>query len=253
MRLIITNNYDEMSKAAAREVAALVEEKPNCVLGLATGSTPEGMYRELVELNKTGEIDFSKVTSFNLDEYRGLSGNHPQSYRYFMDDKLFKHINININNTYVPNGIAEDIEEECKNYDKRICEAGGIDLQVLGIGSNGHIGFNEPSEYLNIATHLTGLTGDTIEANSRFFEDINQVPKEAITMGLGAIMRAKKILLVANGKQKAEIISKLIDGKINTKIPASILQVHSNVVIVIDKEAAANLKINHGDNVEVIK
>lgn len=253
MKVIITKNYDEMSKVAAWEVAKLIKEKPDCILGLATGSTPEGMYSNLVLMNRVGQIDFSKVTSFNLDEYRGLKGDHPQSYRYFMDNKLFNHVNINKNNTFVPSGVAEDMQKECIEYDERIRNAGGIDLQVLGIGGNGHIGFNEPDSFLHMGTHLTPLTKETIEANARFFENEDEVPKEAITMGLGSIMKARKILLLANGKKKASIISKLVDGKINTEIPASILQVHNNVIVVVDEDAAAELNLNITTNVEIVK
>ncbi|MFL0248504.1 glucosamine-6-phosphate deaminase [Candidatus Clostridium stratigraminis] len=242
MELIIAKNYEEMSKIAAKEIAKLVYVKPDAILGLATGSTPEGVYKELVELNKESRIDFSKVTSFNLDEYKGLTGDHPQSYRYFMDTKLFNHINIDKTNTHVLSGVTKDIEKECEEYDAAIEAAGGIDLQLLGIGGNGHIGFNEPSEYLNMNTHLTKLTKDTIEANSRFFNKIEEVPTEAITMGLGSIMKAKKIILLASGEKKAEIIAKLVQEKISTKIPASLLQVHPDVLVIVDQDAASKLK-----------
>jgi len=244
MKVIITKNYEAMSEVAAKIIADKVNSKPNCVLGLATGSTPVGMYKKLVEYNKNNEVDFSKVTSFNLDEYKGLRGDHNQSYRYFMDNNLFNHINIDKANTFIPNGKAEDIEAECRSYDKRLAEYGGIDLQVLGIGNNGHIGFNEPSDTLSVCTHVTELTKNTIEANSRFFTSIEEVPTEAVTMGLGGIMRAKTILLLASGSQKAEIISKLVNGKINTKIPASLLQIHSNVIVVVDEEAGALIMNN---------
>lgn len=242
MRIIVEKNYEAMSKRAAEEIAKVVNNKPNCVLGLATGSTPEGLYKELISLNKEEKVDFSKVTSVNLDEYVGLSGEHPQSYRYFMNTNLFNHINIDKSRTFVPNGLAKDIEEECKRYDERINELGGIDIQLLGIGNNGHIGFNEPSEFLYMGTHLTGLAESTIEANSRFFDSMDEVPKKAITMGLGGIMKAKKILLIANGEKKAEIIAKLVEGKISTQIPASILQVHHDVTIIVDEAAASLIK-----------
>jgi glucosamine-6-phosphate deaminase len=253
MRIIIVKDYDELSKLAAEEIASLIKEKPNCVLGLATGSSPVGMYKELIQLNKEGRADFSKVTTINLDEYRGLAGENPQSYRYFMNTNLFNHINIDKNNTFVPNGMTEDITKECRSYDERIQRLGGIDLQVLGIGNNGHIGFNEPSDYLNLGTHLTDLSKDTIDANSRFFETIEEVPTQAITMGLGGIMRAKKVLLLANGEKKADIIGKLVEGKISTSIPASILQVHSNVLIIVDEAAGAHLKKNYSGFIEVAK
>ncbi|MEW8955781.1 glucosamine-6-phosphate deaminase [Clostridium sp.] len=240
MRIIIEKDYEAMSKRAAEILAEVVNEKPEAILGLATGGTPVSMYKNLIEMNKVGKVDFSKVTSINLDEYKGLSGDHDQSYRYFMNNNLFNHINIDKKNTYVPNGLAEDVEKECAGYDKRIEDLGGIDLQLLGIGNNGHIGFNEPDKFLHMNTHLTDLTEETIEANARFFEKKEDVPTEAITMGLGGIMKAKKILLIASGVNKAEIISKLVEGKITTEIPATLLQVHPNVTIIID-EAAASL------------
>lgn len=244
MNVIIAASYEEMSKIAAKEIAKLVYIKPDAILGLATGSTPEGVYKELIELNKESRIDFSKVTSYNLDEYKGLPGDHPQSYRYFMDTKLFNHINIDKNKTHVLSGVTKDIEKECKEYDDAIEADGGIDLQLLGIGENGHIGFNEPSDYLNMNTHLTKLTEDTIKANSRFFDSFKEVPTEAITMGLGSIMKAKKIILLASGEKKAEIIAKLVEEKISTKIPASLLQVHPDVLIIVDKAAGKYLRNN---------
>lgn len=245
MRIIIAKNYEQMGKLGAEEIIKLVNHKKDCVLGLATGSTPVGMYKELIKANQNNEVDFSQVTTVNLDEYRKLSGDNDQSYRYFMDNNLFNHINIDKNKTFVPNGMAEDMDAECRSYDERIQRLGGIDLQVLGIGHNGHIGFNEPSDYLNMGTHLTDLKQETIEANSRFFKTIEDVPTQAITMGLGGIMKAKKILLLASGKEKAEIISKLVDGKISTTVPASILQVHNNVVVIVDEAAGSLLqKIN---------
>ncbi|SKA77931.1 glucosamine-6-phosphate deaminase [Clostridium sp. USBA 49] len=252
MKVIVADNYNEMSKIAANEIAKLLYVKPNAVLGLATGSTPEGVYKELVKLNKEHKVDFSQVTSFNLDEYRGLKGDHPQSYRYFMDINLFNHVNIDKNKTHIPNGVAEDIEKECREYDEAIEKAGGIDLQLLGIGTNGHIGFNEPSDYLNLNTHLTDLTKETIKANSRFFENIEEVPTQAITMGLGSIMKAKKIILLASGKKKAEIIAKLVEDKISTKVPASILQVHPDVLVIVDKEAASLLKHNSNNEIKYV-
>jgi glucosamine-6-phosphate deaminase len=253
MKVIIAKSYEEMSKIAAKEIAKLLYIKPEAVLGLATGSTPEGVYKELIELNKQNKIDFSKAVTYNLDEYRGLSGEHPQSYRYFMDTMLFNHVNIDKCRTHVPNGVAEDIEKECSEYDEDIDKAGGIDLQLLGIGGNGHIGFNEPSDSLNLNTHLTDLTEDTIKANSRFFDSIDEVPTQALTMGLGGIMKAKKILLLASGEKKAEIIAKLVEEKISTRVPASILQVHPNVLVIIDEEAASLLKKDQNDNIEFAK
>lgn len=240
MNLIVTKNYDELSKVAAKEMADVVKSNPKAILGLATGGSPIGMYKELIRMNKDGEIDFSKVTTVNLDEYVGLSGEHPQSYRYFMNDNLFNHINIDKKNTYVPNGLAKSVEEECKNYDNKIAQLGGTDIQLLGIGNNGHIAFNEPDETLVSGTHLTGLTKNTIEANARFFDSIDEVPKTALTMGLGGIMKSKKIIVIASGESKAEAVKAMVSGKISTNMPASMLQMHRDVVVIVD-EAAAKL------------
>ncbi|WP_294188585.1 glucosamine-6-phosphate deaminase [uncultured Clostridium sp.] len=240
MKVIVTKNYDELSKVAANEMASVVKNNPKAILGLATGGSPIGMYKELIKMNKEGEIDFSKVTTVNLDEYVGLSGDHPQSYRYFMNENLFNHINIDKKNTYVPNGLAKNIEEECKNYDNKIENLGGTDVQLLGIGNNGHIAFNEPDEDLVSGTHLTNLTQDTIQANARFFDSIDEVPKTALTMGLGGIMKSKKIIVIASGESKAEAVKAMVNGKISTKMPASMLQMHRDVVVIVD-EAAAKL------------
>lgn len=238
MKLIVTENYDELSKVAANEMAKIVKENPKAILGLATGGSPIGMYKELIRLNEVGEVDFSQTTTVNLDEYIGLSGEHPQSYRYFMNDNLFNHININKANTYVPNGLAKNIEEEGKNYDAKIAELGGTDIQLLGIGNNGHIAFNEPAESLTSGTHKTNLTQNTIEANARFFESKEEVPTTAITMGLGGIMKSKKILVIASGEGKAEAVKAMVNGKISTDMPASMLQMHRDVTVVVDKAAA---------------
>lgn len=240
MKIIVTKNYDELSKVAANEMAKVIKNNPKAILGLATGGSPIGMYKELIRMNKEGEIDFSKITTVNLDEYVGLSGDHPQSYRYFMNENLFNHINIDKNNTYVPNGLAENIEAECKNYDKKIADLGGTDVQLLGIGNNGHIAFNEPADDLVSGTHLTNLTQATIEANARFFDSIDEVPKTALTMGLGGIMKSKKIIVIASGESKAEAVKAMVSGKISTNMPASMLQMHRDVVVIVD-EAAAKL------------
>lgn len=253
MRVIVAKNYEEMSRIAAKEIAKLLYVKPEAILGLATGSTPEGVYKELIELNKENRVDFSRVTTYNLDEYKGLTGDHAQSYRYFMNTRLFNHVNIDKNRSHVPNGVADDFEKECDEYDAAIENAGGIDLQLLGIGRNGHIGFNEPSDFLNLNTHVTDLTEDTIKVNSRFFDNIDEVPTQAITMGLGSIMKAKKIILLASGESKAEIIAKLVEEKISTRIPASMLQVHPNVLVIVDQEAASLLKNTSNDGIEYLK
>ncbi|MGU9156273.1 glucosamine-6-phosphate deaminase [Clostridium perfringens] len=242
MRLIVTKNYEEMSKVAAKEMAEDIKRNPEIVLGLATGGTPVGMYKELIRMYNEGELDFSKVTSINLDEYVGLAGDHDQSYRYFMNTNLFDHINIDKNNTFVPNGLAENVEEECMEYDSRIQDMGGIDLQLLGLGANGHIGFNEPGEALSVGTHLTDLKESTIEANARFFDSIDDVPRKAITMGLGGIMKAKKIMVIASGEGKAEVVKAMMSGKITTEIPATMLQMHRDVILIVDEDAAKLLK-----------
>lgn len=242
MRLIVTKNYEEMSKVAAKEMAEDIKRNPEIVLGLATGGTPVGMHKELIRMYNEGELDFSKVTSINLDEYVGLAGDHDQSYRYFMNTNLFDHINIDKNNTFVPNGLAENVEEECMAYDSRIQDMGGIDLQLLGLGANGHIGFNEPGEALSVGTHLTDLKESTIEANARFFDSIDDVPRKAITMGLGGIMKAKKIMVIASGEGKAEVVKAMMSGKITTEIPATMLQMHRDVILIVDEDAAKLLK-----------
>ncbi len=241
MNIIVTENYETLSEEAAKRIAEVIKNKPNAVLGLATGSTPVGMYKKLVEYNRENQIDFSQVTTFNLDEYIGIPSEHSQSYRYFMDHHLFNHINIDYKRTHVPNGMAKDIKVECEAYDERIRSHGGIDIQVLGIGNNGHIGFNEPDSSLIVGTHVTELTEDTIQANSRFFNTISEVPTKAITMGIGDIMKAKEVILLASGNSKADIISKLLEDKIDTHIPASLLQAHPNVTIIVDQQAGKHL------------
>ncbi|MCM8784672.1 MAG: glucosamine-6-phosphate deaminase [Candidatus Omnitrophica bacterium] len=244
MRVIIKKNYEEMSKEAAKIVKDLIQKKENCVLGLATGSTPVGLYKELIRMHKEEGLDFSKVITFNLDEYYGLSPDHPQSYRYFMDINLFNHINIKKDNTNVPDGKVpiEKIEQYCEWYEDMIKKVGGIDLQVVGIGGDGHIGFNEPGSSLNSRTRLVALDEQTIKDNSRFFDKIEDVPRFAITMGVGTILEAKEIILLANGEKKAEIVAKAIEGPITSQISASVLQLHPKVTIILDEEAASKLK-----------
>lgn len=237
MKLIISKTYDEMSEKAARIVAAAVTLKPDCVLGLATGSTPVGMYTKLAEKNKAGKVDFSAVRTYNLDEYYPIDASNDQSYRYFMDKNLFDNINIDKKNTHVLCGKASDPAAECAAYDAEIEAVGGIDLQVLGIGRNGHIGFNEPGEKLIAATHLTGLTESTIDANARFFEDRNDVPRHALTMGMKPILSAKKIIILINGKNKHEALMGLLSGEITTSNPATLLNLHPDVTVLCDEEA----------------
>ena len=237
MRIIVCNDYEEMSKQAAKLVASQITLKPDSILGLATGSTPIGLYDNLIEMNKNGEIDFSEITSFNLDEYYPIKRDNDQSYYYFMNEHLFSKVNINKENTHIPNGEAEDPEAECKAYEKQINAAGGVDLQILGIGQNGHIGFNEPADTLCVATHVTDLTPSTIKANARFFASEAEVPTRALTMGMGTILRAKKILIMANGAAKRDAVATMLAGGLTTACPASLLNLHADVTLVCDGAA----------------
>ncbi len=237
MKIIVCESYAEISKKAANLFAAQIKIKPDSVLGLATGSTPLGMYDELVAMNKRGEIDFSEITTFNLDEYFPIRRSNSQSYHYFMNENLFSKVNINPENTNIPNGETDNPEEECMHYEEKLQASGGIDIQVLGIGQNGHIGFNEPDDVLNTATHLTALTENTIQANSRFFNDISEVPDSALTMGIGTIMKSKKIILLASGKAKHKAVAALLNTDINTAIPATMLKLHPDVTLICDREA----------------
>ena len=240
-------DYQDMSRKAANIISAQIIMKPNCVLGLATGSTPIGTYRQLVEWYKKGDLDFSKVTSVNLDEYKGLSGDNDQSYRYFMNTNLFDHVNIDKSKTFVPNGLEEDSEKACAEYNEIIKRVGGIDMQLLGIGGNGHIGFNEPGEAFEQETHCIDLTESTIQANARFFESMDDVPKQAYTMGIKNIMSAKKILLIATGENKAEALYQSLYGKITPNVPASILQLHNDVTVVADEAALSLISREKGE------
>ncbi len=232
MKFITVKTYEELSKKAADIIAAQIILKNDCVLGLATGSSPVGTYKNLIKKVNDGEISFKNVTSVNLDEYVGLNGSHDQSYRYFMNDNLFDHVDIDKSKTYVPNGCAEDLVKEGENYDALIKSLGGIDLQLLGIGLDGHIGFNEPDDFFTAATHPVTLDPSTIEANARFFASKDDVPTSAITMGMMSIMQAKRILLVANGAAKLDILKKSMEGPITPEVPASILQLHPDVTVI---------------------
>ncbi len=245
MRIIVCKNYDEMSKKASQIIASQVTLKPNSILGLATGSTPIGMYKNLVKMYNGNEVDFSEVKTFNLDEYYQLPRDNDQSYYYFMYENLFNHINVKKENINIPNGMNKDIEAECENYDKAIKNIGGVDIQVLGIGHNGHIGFNEPASIFKKGTNLVNLKESTIRANSRFFKSIDDVPKKAVTMGIGSIFTAKKIMLMASGQEKAEAIYNTVHGDITPKVPSSILQLHEDVVLILDEQAA--IKLNKDD------
>lgn len=243
MRIYKAKDYKDMSRKAANILSAQVIMKPNSVLGLATGSTPIGMYEQLVEWYKKGDLDFSGVTSVNLDEYRGLDASNDQSYAYFMNYHLFDKVNINKENTYLPNGLAEDTEKECERYTNLIYSLGGVDLQLLGIGRNGHIGFNEPGEVFDKEVHCVDLTESTIEANKRFFASVEEMPKQAYSMGIKTIMHAKKILLVASGEDKADAIANSFFGKITPQVPGSILQLHNDVILVADEAALSKVEL----------
>lgn len=236
MKFITVESYEKLSRQAANIISAQVIIKPDCVLGLATGSSPVGIYRQLIDWYRKGDVDFSGVTSVNLDEYVGLKGDHPQSYRYFMQTNFFDHINICPENTYVPCGCASDFNRECADYDARISAFGGIDLQLLGIGLDGHIGFNEPGDCFVKSTHVVDLHESTIQANARFFNSANEVPRQAVTMGMISIMQAKKILLVANGAAKKDVLLRAFNGPITPEIPASILQLHPDITVIFSEQ-----------------
>jgi len=237
MRIVRTTDYDDMSRKAANIVSAQVILKPTTVLGLATGSTPQGTYKQLIKWYEKGDLDFASVSSFNLDEYRGLSDDNPQSYHYFMRDNFFDHINIKLENTHVPDGTAVDAEAMCAGYDAMVAAAGYPDLQLLGIGVNGHIGFNEPDDHFAKGTHCVDLTESTIQANSRLFEKEEDVPRQAFSMGIQTIMDARMILILASGAAKAQAVYDMVYGNIDPRCPASILQLHRDCVVVADEPA----------------
>ena len=242
MRIFIEKDYDAMSRRMAQIIAAEITRNPACVLGLATGSTPEGAYKYLVDWHKQGCLSFQDVLSVNLDEYVGLAPTHDQSYRYFMQSNLFGHVDIVPENTRVPDGLTKDPAAFCAEYDAYIRSLGYVDLQLLGIGRNGHIGFNEPCAEFPVTTHLVELTQSTIEANARFFDSAGDVPRRALTMGIGTIMHARSILVVASGADKAEAVRKTVNGPVTPEVPASILQLHPNVTIIGDEAALSGLK-----------
>ncbi|MBS4535268.1 glucosamine-6-phosphate deaminase [Clostridium sp. D2Q-14] len=241
MRIIKVKDYQGMSKKVAIIMASQINMKSDCVLGLATGDTPLGMYNELVYMYKEGLIDFKDVITFNLDEYYGIPKDNSQSYKYYMNKNFFNHINIDLENTHIPNGMTDDIEEECRRYDNLIKKMGNIDIQVLGIGRNGHIGFNEPDIQFESCTHLVELDEGTVKANSRFFDNIEDVPKKAISMGIKNIMHAKKIILMASGEEKADAVKKAVEGSISPEVPASVLQLHPDAYLILDEAAASKL------------
>lgn len=238
MKILVCKDYEELSLKSAEIIVNQINQKKDSVLGLATGGTPVGMYKELVKSYREGKVDFGKVITFNLDEYYGVDHENINSYHYYMKTNFFDHVNVERKNINIPNGMSKDIEKECREYDEKIQNMGGIDLQVLGVGLNGHIGFNEPAKELMSGTHITDLTKETINANARFFEDISQVPTRAITMGMATILRSKKIVVLINGKNKSKIFEKITGKKITTQIPATLLQLHPDVTIVVDEQAA---------------
>ncbi|HDP99636.1 MAG TPA: glucosamine-6-phosphate deaminase [bacterium] len=241
MLVVIKKNFEEMSAEAAKLIAKLIHHKPDCVLGFATGSTPLGTYKELIRMHKEEGLDFSKVTTFNLDEYVGLPPRHPQSYHYYMWENLFKHINVDKRHVHIPHGMADDVEDFCDWYEQKIEEVGGIDLQVLGIGANGHIAFNEPGSSLGSRTRIKTLDELTKRYNARFFENPEEVPKYAITMGVGTIMDAKHLLLLASGYEKSDAIQATVEGPITALYPATIVQMHRTATIICDEQAASKL------------
>ena len=241
LNIIKVKTPEEMGKAAADEFEAVICRKPACVMGLATGSTPLPLYRELIAREQAGKLDFSRVRSANLDEYKGLAPDHPQSYRRFMQENLFDHISIKPENTIVPDGLAADIPAMCEAYERRIEDWGGVDIQLLGLGHDGHIGFNEPCDHFPVMTHEVQLTDMTREANKRFFNSIDEVPTAAITMGVGTVMAARKIVMVITGADKADILYKVFFGPVTPEVPGSILQFHSDVTLICDEAAAAKM------------
>ena len=244
MKIYAAKDYNDLSRKAANIISAQVILKPNAVLGLATGSTPVGAYKQMIEWHKKGDLDFSRVRSVNLDEYKGLSGDHDQSYRYFMNHNLFDHVNIDKANTNVPNGLAEDPAAECRRYDQVIRDMGGIDLQLLGIGGNGHIGFNEPCDVFEKGTHVVTLTEETRKSTARFFSSIDEVPTHALTMGIQGIMSAGKILLLASGEAKAKAVYDSCFGPVVPGVPASVLQLHRDVIVIADEAALTLVREN---------
>lgn len=253
MEVVIKKNYEDASKLAASLIADVIMKKPDAVLGFATGSTPLGTYKELVKLYRSKKIDFKYVITFNLDEYIGLPKTHNQSYYYFMLHNLFKYTNIKKENIHLPDGLAKNIEESCEIYELMIKKAGGIDIQLLGIGSNGHIAFNEPGSSLGSRTRIKTLTEKTIQDNSRFFKKKEDVPRYAITMGIGTIMEAKEIILLASGLNKADAIADAVEGPITSHVPASILQMHPKATVIIEKSASVKLIGKYPDNPQVYR
>ncbi|WP_188454148.1 glucosamine-6-phosphate deaminase [Virgibacillus oceani] len=237
MEIIKVKDYQDMSREACSLLVDTINKKPNSVLGLATGSTPEGLYQQLIKKYQQKEVSFQQAKTFNLDEYVGIASDDPNSYYYFMNEKLFNHIDIQKGNTHIPNGMAEDMDQECRDYEQLIRKAEHMDIQLLGLGLNGHIGFNEPGTPLTSRTHIVELDESTRMANARFFNTMNEVPKKAITMGIDTIMESKKIMLLVSGEKKAGAVKRLVDGDITEEFPASILQKHHDVTVIADEAA----------------
>lgn len=242
-KLRVAEDYKEMSAMGASEIAKQIIENPKLALGLSAGSTPIGTYQELIKLHETEKLDFSQITTFNLDEYVGLESDHPQSFAHYMWNKFLSKVNIQQENVHFPSGILNETDQTIKEYEQKIKEVNGIDIQILGVGQNGHIGFNEPNRFLNKNTHIETLTDETIKSNARFFNEINVVPKKAITMGIGNILETRKIIFMAYGSEKAYAVKKTLNGKITTEYPSSFLQLHPDVTVILDKEAAKFLSI----------
>jgi glucosamine-6-phosphate deaminase len=245
MLVEVVDDYEAMSDRATEVVTEQVRKKPGSVIGFATGSTPQGLYRRLIEARRERGLDFSKVTTFNLDEYVGLPPEHEQSYAHYMWSNLFDHVNVNPSRVHIPHGMANDIDEHCQWYERRIEEAGGIDLQILGIGANGHIAFNEPGSSLGSRTRIKTLTTKTVEDNARFFDDPEMVPEYAITMGVGTIMEAETVLLLATGERKTQAMKKTLEGPLTAMVPASMVQMHRSAHVVVDDEAASRFGYRH--------
>jgi glucosamine-6-phosphate deaminase len=243
MEVVVLPTYEEISKAAAEVIAQVLNEKPNAVLGMATGSTPLGVYQELVRMHREEGLDFAQVTTFNLDEYVGLRPNHPQSYHYFMHENFFKHVNIAHSNIFIPSGTTSNYRAFCEWYERRITECGGIDVQILGIGSDGHIAFNEPGSSLSSRTRLKTLAQPTIDDNARFFERREDVPIYAITMGVGTILEARTLVLLANGKNKASACAAMVEGPVTSMVTATALQLHPDARVFLDNDAASHLNM----------
>jgi glucosamine-6-phosphate deaminase len=245
MLVEVVDDYEALSELAAEVVTEQIRKKPDSVIGFATGGTPKGLYRRLIEAHEERGLDFSKLTTFNLDEYVGLPPEHEQSYAHYMWANLFDHVNVKASRVHIPHGMADDVDEHCQWYEQRIEEAGGIDLQILGIGANGHVAFNEPGSSLGSRTRIKTLTAKTVEDNARYFDDLEMVPKYAITMGVGTVMEAEKILLLASGERKAEAMKKTLEGHITAMVPASMVQMHRSAHVIIDSDASSALEYRH--------